>query len=152
MERFLALFAAGAALAVPAVAVGGSGGSSNATACVFTAQLRAENETPPTTSTATGHTQIKIRNDSTLEFSTDISNPDAETFVAAHVHNAPVGVAGAIVVPLFSGSTSDTHIVQDAAVPIDPGLAAAICADPADYYVNYHTTQFPAGAIRGQLG
>jgi CHRD domain len=35
---------------------------------------------------------------------------------------------------------------------IAASLAAAICAHPEDYYVNYHTTAFPGGAIRGQQG
>jgi len=29
--------------------------------------------------------------------------------------------------------------------------AAAICGDLAGHYVNYHTTQYPQGAVRGQL-
>jgi CHRD domain len=31
-------------------------------------------------------------------------------------------------------------------------LALAAFAHPENYYVNYHTTAFPGGAIRGQLG
>jgi hypothetical protein len=153
MQRILILLIALASLVVPAAAVGGRHGSGNGTTCVFTTQLRAANETTGSTSTATGHTQIKIRNDGTLEFKTHILNPNAETFIAGHVHNAPAGVAGPIVVPLFTGpATSARHIVQTGSTAIAASLASAICAHPENYYVNYHTTAFPGGAIRGQLG
>jgi hypothetical protein len=153
MRRILILLIALASLGVPAAAVGGPHGTGQGTACVFTTQLSAANETTGSTSTASGHTQIKIRYDGTLEFKTHILNPDAETFVAGHVHNALAGAAGPIVVPLFSGpATSDTHIVQTGPIAIEALLAAAICAHPENYYVNYHTTPFPGGAIRGQLG
>jgi hypothetical protein len=153
MRPILILLIASASLVVPGAAVGGRHGSGNGTACVFTTQLRAANETTGSTSTATGHTQIKIRNDGTLEFKTHILNPDAETFIAGHVHNAPAGVAGPIVVPLFTGpATSARHIVQTGSTAIATALATAICAHPEIYYVNYHTTAFPGGAIRGQLG
>jgi CHRD domain len=54
-------------------------------------------------------------------------------------------------VTLFSGSTDRRLILQAARLDISETLAAAICANPAGYYVNYHTTDFPGGAVRGQL-
>ena len=69
--------------------------------------------------------------------------------VAAHVHVAPVGVNGPVVIPLTttlttSGSTSGCTEIGD-------DLAKAIVQDPAAYYVNVHTSANPGGAIRGQL-
>jgi CHRD domain len=60
-------------------------------------------------------------------------------------------VNGPVVVTLFSGSTDRKLIFQAVRLQIDATLAAAICANPAGYYVNYHTQDFPGGAIRGQL-
>ena len=60
-------------------------------------------------------------------------------------------MTGPVQVTLFSGSTDRGLILQAARLEIDPALAAKICADPAGYYVNYHTTDFRGGAIRGQL-
>jgi CHRD domain-containing protein len=34
---------------------------------------------------------------------------------------------------------------------LDAGLARKIAASPRDWYVNLHTADFPAGAVRGQL-
>ena len=140
-----------AVLAYPAVTVAGPKGNDNATKCSLMAQLRGANEVPPRATEAFGHTQIRIRNDATLEFKTHIVN-DGATFVAGHVHIAPVGVNGPVVVPLFSGSTNDDQINATGELQITGALAAQICANPENYYVNYHTTQFPAGVIRGQLG
>jgi hypothetical protein len=63
--------------------------------------------------------------------------------VAAHIHVGPVGVAGPIVVPLdpiVSGCTT-----------VDRKLIKAIIQNSELYYVNVHTADFLAGAIRGQL-
>src|SRR6266542_2525622 len=125
------------------------------TMCVLHAKLAAKNETTGSISTAKGHTLIKVRNDGTIEFKTQINNRNHETFVAGHIHEAPAGVAGAIVVPLFvapAPPTSARHIKQRGVATPNPGTTGAdLCTDPSAYYVNYHTTAFPGGAIRGQL-
>src|SRR5437016_14486768 len=95
MRRAMLLLAFGlAAIAYPMATAAGGNESGNATACVFTTQLRAANEVPPTNSTAFGHTQIKVRANGTIEFTTHIVNRDNETFVAGHIHFAPKGVSG----------------------------------------------------------
>jgi len=123
--------------------------------CVLHAKLAAKNETTGSTSTAKGHTLIKVRQDGTIEFKTQINNKNRETFVAGHVHQAPAGVAGPVVVPLFvppAPPTSARHIKQSGVATPNPGTTGAdLCANPNAYYVNYHTTAFPGGAIRGQL-
>src|ERR671936_90240 len=123
--------------------------------CVLHAKLSAKNETTGSTSTAKGHTLIKVRKNGTIEFKTKILNKAHETFVAGHVHKAPVGVAGPIVVPLFvapSAPTSARQIKQRGIATPNAGTTGAdLCHSPSAYYVNYHTTAFTGGAIRGQL-
>lgn len=154
LRRYAVAILAGvlAALATGAPVSAGENGSDEATMCVFTTQLRAENEVPTSTSNAWGYTQIKVRNNGTIEFTTHIVNPDLETFRAGHIHVAPAGTPGPVVQSLFVGAaTSDMQIMQSGEVS-NPTLGSAICADPSAYYVNYHTVLFPAGAVRGQLG
>ena len=154
MRRFLLSVTVVGLLAWPAVSVAPAK-SSKGTMCVLHAKLAAKNETTGSTSTAKGHTVIKVREDGTITFKTQINNPDAETFIAGHIHKAPVGVPGPIVVPLFvapSPPTSARHIKQSGTATPNAGTTGAdLCQNPSAYYVNYHTTAFPGGAIRGQL-
>jgi CHRD domain len=157
MQRLIACFVIACATVVLSASVA-SAKNGHGTMCVLHAKLAAKNETPApgTTSTAKGHTLIKVREDGTIEFKTQINNKAHETFTAGHIHQAQVGVAGPIVVPLFSGpATSARHIKQSGvATPnsIPPtATGAQLCQSPSAYYVNYHTTVFSGGAIRGQL-
>lgn len=82
----------------------------------------------------------------------DLSWADVDgTVTAAHIHEAPVGEPGAVVVPLFSGSFEGTDATAGC-VDADSALVKAIRKDPSAYYVNVHSTTFPPGAVRGQLG
>lgn len=69
--------------------------------------------------------------------------------VQSHIHEGAEGVSGGVVVPLdvdgFEGTSEGCVEDQDAAVLAD------IVANPAGFYVNLHTSDFQAGAIRGQL-
>jgi hypothetical protein len=67
---------------------------------------------------------------------------------AAHIHEAPPGVAGPVVVPL-SEVPSDGF--SSGCEQVGRDLAKDILKNPADYYVNVHNAEFPGGALRGQL-
>lgn len=64
---------------------------------------------------------------------------------AAHIHRAPRGEPGPVVVPL----AAPTH-GRSAGCVIDAD-ADAIAANPAAYYVNVHNVPFGGGAVRAQL-
>jgi hypothetical protein len=154
------LFVATCASAVPAAsaasamhsAKNSSTKNDSGVTCVLHAKLSAEGDTG-STSTDTGKSKVKVSADGTIEFKTKIENVDGETFVAAHIHQGAAGVSGPPVELLFSGSTSASKIKQSGvATPLATTTGADICADPSGYYVNYHSTQFPDGSIRGQLG
>src|SRR5919199_240697 len=153
--RRLILCLAAACVAVALTASATPAKNRHGTLCVLHAKLAAKNETTGSTSVAKGHTTIKVRANGTIEFKTKILNKAHDTFVAGHIHQAPVGVAGPIVVPLFvapSPPTSARQIKQRGiATPNAGTTSAALCANPSAYYVNYHTTAFTGGAIRGQL-
>jgi hypothetical protein len=76
---------------------------------------------------------------------TDITLPAA----AAHIHVGSADVAGPVVVGLAPPDASgvSTGCVQG----VEPNLIKDIRQNPDNYYVNVHTSDFPAGAVRGQL-
>ena len=66
----------------------------------------------------------------------------------AHIHSGAAGTAGPIVVSLTAPGTTGT---SSGCVAAARTIVAQILANPAAFYVNVHTTDFAAGAIRGQL-
>jgi hypothetical protein len=75
---------------------------------------------------------------------------DIMPVLQSHIHVGAEGESGDIVVPLdvdgFEGSSEGCiEPMEDAAI------LQEIVDNPAGYYVNLHTEDFPAGAIRGQL-
>jgi hypothetical protein len=67
--------------------------------------------------------------------------------MAAHIHEAPAGQAGPVVVGLMP----PTNGAASGCVSVARELARDILMNPANYYVNVHNAEFPAGALRGQL-
>ena len=63
-----------------------------------------------------------------------------------HIHEGPAGSAGPVKVDLKLKENG-----LEGCVPADGQILQAVIADPGNFYANIHTTQYPAGAIRGQL-
>lgn len=81
-----------------------------------------------------------------ISYELSVSNIDPAA--AAHIHRAPAGVAGPVIIALTaptSGTSSGTI------TGIDPDLLKAIIQHPEEYYVNVHNAMYPGGAARGQL-
>ena len=75
----------------------------------------------------------------------------------AHIHEGAVGEVGDVVVPLtppeaVTPSDEDDEVgFSSGCAEVSREVALDILKNPEDYYVNVHTNEFPAGAIRGQL-
>jgi hypothetical protein len=110
----------------------------------YTANLLGTNEVPPNATPGyTGTATITIDSE-TFEVCVDATTniPASDPVVDQHIHQAPAGVNGAVVVPFTS---------LDSCTTSTEALVDAILDDPAGFYFNVHTTLFPGGAVRGQL-
>jgi hypothetical protein len=67
----------------------------------------------------------------------------------AHIHKAAPGIRGGIVVGLVAPDANGE--ASGCTSGVDREVLKEILTDPAGHYVNVHTTDFPAGAIRAQL-
>jgi hypothetical protein len=94
-----------------------------------------------------GTADLKIA-DGTTTLCYELIVHDIAAATAAHVHRGARGEAGPPVVPL----AAPTSRRSEACVDVSAELAAEIRATPSAFYVNVHNSEFPAGAIRGQLG
>jgi hypothetical protein len=105
-------------------------------------------EVPPADPDGTGTAQIKLdAKDSEVCWKIKVEDITLPA-TGAHIHQAPRGENGPIVVPL---SPPDASGKSKGCATVEPALLVEIQADPAGFYVNVHTTDYPNGAIRGQL-
>lgn len=161
MRRLLVL-AVSAALALVVALPAGAGNDRT-----FNAHLTGGQETVPVDTNAQGQAMFKLSKDGeSLAFKLVAAN--IEDVLMAHIHLAPAGSNGNIVVWLypdgpppqliegrFSGVLAEGVITADDLVNDLAGqdLSALLDAIQAgNTYVNVHTTANPGGEIRGQIG
>lgn len=75
------------------------------------------------------------------------------TPTAAHVHRAPKGKNGPVVVPFFEAKNGLPPGINGLAgsSPTSPQTVQRIWNNPKNWYANLHNADFPGGAVRGQL-
>jgi hypothetical protein len=166
MKKFIVITSllAAALLAVLAVSTalahGDRGGSGKA-------RLNGFQETPSVSTTGHGSFRARIRSDGihyTLRYE------DLETdAAAAHIHFGERHVAGGIIAflcgggnkppcPAREGRVTDVIRASDVIGPASQGIEAGSLSEAiralrhGAVYANVHTTRFPGGEIRGQVG
>jgi hypothetical protein len=117
----------------------------------FTAKLSGGVEVPAGDPNATGTALFRLSPSEGLVCFHVVVNGEAQPIVAMHIHQAPAGTAGPVVVPLITPTANGSAQESKGCVAADPSLIRQIIASPAQFYVNVHTKTFPAGAARGQL-
>jgi hypothetical protein len=124
----------------------------------FTATLSGQNEVPPTQSIATGNAVFTQAGQNMTFF---LNATDLQNYTAAHIHLAPQGQNGPIVVTLVNFTAPVDQYSLDgnsiAAQNLEGPLKGKQISDlvnemnNGNTYVNIHTTQNPNGEIRGQI-
>ena len=126
-------------------------------ATTFAAVLTADQEVPAcaiATGAARGHFVAHVVDAAagTVEWRLVANNLPGST-TAAHIHSAPAGVPGGVVQPLTFAAGAENGVIGTGSFT-NPGLVAAMQANPGGYYVNVHTALpdgCPPGVVRGQL-
>ena len=146
MRRFAVLLAV--ASVVGAVGFVAANAALRAPTKVFRVTLVGETETPTGDPVATGTATIRVtRGQARVCYSLaarDLSGRAA----AAHIHRGAAGTAGPVLIALRTPNAAGT---SSGCAKAKKALVKAIFARPGRYYVNVHTAEFPAGAIRAQL-
>jgi hypothetical protein len=135
-----------------------SGGDESETE--FLASLDGDQEVPPVPGLAAGTASFILSADRTaIDFVVNIEGLDVSEITQSHLHVAPRGFNGPVVVPLtgapsslpLAGTVTADDLVPNAGVGVidfDDLIEAMLAGD---VYVNVHTMDNPAGEIRGQL-
>lgn len=123
--------------------------STTARAEMFTAYLEGRQEVPPVTTSARGYARIRVNPD-TLEYTYRIVyNNLSSAWTGTHIHApAAIGATAGVVVN-FPGGSGTSGVLTGGGT-----LTAAQLAQLRAHqgYINVHSTNFPNGEIRGQIG
>jgi uncharacterized membrane protein len=122
---------------------------SNTTATIkprtYAVKMAGANEVPSGAPNASATAVISIKASKQLCWKfTNLSNVTAPKM--AHIHQAPAGKAGAIVIPLGT-----TYKASGCVPSVAPTLLSQIESDPKGFYVNIHNAKYPGGVVRAQL-
>src|SRR5262245_14028752 len=113
----------------------------------FAISMTGEAESPAGDPVATGNASVRLRSGQG-QVCYQITAKNLPTAAAAHLHSGAAGASGPVVVPF---ATPDASGASSGCASANRALVAKVLKTPASYYVNVHTAEFPAGAIRGQL-
>ncbi|WP_306368945.1 CHRD domain-containing protein [Nocardiopsis sp. CC223A] len=124
-------------------------------AVFFTAELSGAEEVPvedgPSVGDPEGHGRaiISVKGDR-VTFALDWEGTQAPTL--GHIHQGAAGENGDVRLTFFDTALPETVTAVAGQTTItDEDLALRLLTDPAGFYVNLHTEEFPGGAVRGQL-
>jgi hypothetical protein len=115
--------------------------------------LSGQNEVPAADPDGSGKATVRLKKgDGEVCFTINWKNIGSPT--RAHIHDAPAGQNGDIVVAFFDATAalpSTISQVRGCVGGVDETLMQDIKKNPQEFYVNVHNEEFPDGAIRGQL-
>ncbi len=112
---------------------------------VLQTELSGEEEVPPGDPDGSGSATIIVIPPDRVCYVLTAENIAPAT--AAHIHQAPPGEPGPVVVPL----APPTYGASGGCTQAEPEVVSGLQENPGDYYVNVHNAEYPNGAIRGQL-
>ena len=127
----------------------------------FSAMLSGGEEVPPVDTAATGVASFTLEGGESIKYDVNVTGMDKVT--AAHIHNAPKGENGEVVVTLFkadsptgqiSGSLANGSITAsnlEGQMQGSPFRDIIRALELGEAYVNVHTEKNPNGEIRGQI-
>lgn len=153
------------AVASAIVAVAGLAASTQAAIVTLTANLSGANEVPANPSPATGTAIVTIDTVSRAWTMDLVFSGLTAPVSVAHLHRAPVGVNGPVIVGLdgiaLSGGRPSWNLIAPGSTSLNTGgaLNAPFLFPAAELenllignvYVNIHSTAFPGGEVRGNL-
>ena len=127
----------------------------------LTADLSGSQEVPSVDTDTTGEASFEVDGDK-IEFELEVE--DGVLITRAHIHCAPVGSNGPIVVGLLENQPSDVRLSGDVeleATITDDSISNDACGETieelvesmraGETYVNVHSFANPPGEIRGQI-